>query len=84
MSMTAIITNMELISKIKDNITLDYANNFEPTDSEGWEMEGTVLYEGSEYGVFLSGYSKESYETQAAMQIAKQLYDKTHLLRKLR
>lgn len=57
---------------IKNNIVLDF-NNFQPTDTEGWEMEGSVNYEGKDYSVELDGQSHLSFEEQAASQIATAL-----------
>lgn len=57
------------IDTIEEKINIDMSR-FEPTDSEGWNLEGTVDYEGKTYYVDLCGKSEDSYERQAAIIIA--------------
>ena len=74
---TKVITVEEIQDKIlSGEIKLDF-NNFEPTDSEGHNMEGTVVYNGEEHYVYLSYMNEDSYELQAAKQIHSDLTEDT-------
>lgn len=46
---------------------------FEPVDTEGWELEGTVTYKGADYNVLLAYGHPDTYEEQAAMQIIENM-----------
>lgn len=62
----------EEIASIAKKIEFDFENNFEPTDTEGWNLEGFVIYNGKEYNIKLYGFDEDSYKIQAA----KQIYEK--------
>lgn len=50
---------------------------FEPTDTEGWCMEGTVIYKGTEYGVYVSAYNDTiSWDEEVAVSLAQKLSGK--------
>lgn len=60
-------------AKLQKDILIDF-KNFEPTDTEGLEMEGYALYKGKEYNVCLSAHITDlSYIVQAAEDIAEQI-----------
>lgn len=65
-----LFTGKDRAEEIAKEIQIEW-ENFEPTDSEGKEMEGSVVYNGKEYNVDCSWYVDESYE----LQIAKQIQD---------
>lgn len=63
------------LNKIESAITPIDFSNFEPTDTEGIEMEGHIDYEENTYYVTLNAHSDYStYEKEAAQQI----YDILH------
>ena len=58
------------IKEIEKTVIIE-PERLEPVDSEGKEMEGEVFYQGRLWFVYLSFYDEESYELQAARQIAE-------------
>lgn len=62
------VSKYETIDKIESivNINLDL---FEPTDSQGYEMAGSVRYDGKSYNVDVTALSDDSYNRQVAEQI---------------
>lgn len=63
---------MENIYEIAKNVIID-KDTIEPTDSEGYEMTAVAKYNGKEYNVELYARCTDSYEMQAAKQIAENL-----------
>lgn len=59
-------------AEIAKDILIDF-DSFEPTDTEGLEMEGYALYKNKQYGVYLSAYCDKPYIIQAAEDIASQI-----------
>lgn len=51
-------------------------DSIEPTDSEGYEMEGIAIYENKKYPIELRAISELTYEEQAARQITDKLLQK--------
>lgn len=69
----------DILNSIAEDICIDFERDFEATDTEGWNLEGKVEYNGQEYFVELFGYNEDSYELQAAKQIYKQITKETEL-----
>lgn len=59
-------------SKIALELELD-ENSYEPTDTEGSNVDAICRYRGKEYRVNLDSHGDDSFEGQAAMQIQKEL-----------
>ena len=64
--------DLRAISKMSGDIKIDW-DKFEPTDSQGYEMEGIVTYQDKDYSVNVSALADESYEIQVATQIYKEM-----------
>lgn len=62
------------LDEIESAITPIDFSNFEPTDTEGAEIEGCINYEGNAYYVTLNAHSGyTTYEKEAAQQIYDEL-----------
>lgn len=59
-------------AEIARDVLIDF-DSFEPTDTQGMNLEGTALYKNEPYGVYLSAYCNKPYIMQAAEDIAEQL-----------
>ena len=58
----------ELINHLLINL-----EEIEPSDSEGWNLEGCAIYNGECYPIELFGHSKEPYIIQAAKDVFDQI-----------
>lgn len=68
------VTVEEIHNKIlSGEVKLDLENDFEPTDSQGYSMEGSVVYNGKEHYIYLAFECDDSYELQTAKQIYSDL-----------
>lgn len=63
-----------LLQGLAHNITINL-DNFEPVDSQGYSMIGTVKFQGGDYFVHLSLTEDDGYEGQAALDILAQFDD---------
>lgn len=62
------VSKYETIDKIESNVNINL-DLFEPTDNQGYEMAGTVRYDGKDYNVDVTALSDDSYKRQSAEQI---------------
>lgn len=62
----------EIIEMIESGVIKFDIDEFEPTDSQGYSMEGTVEYNGEHY-ITLAYMSEKSYIEQVAEQIVEDL-----------
>lgn len=60
------------LAEIAANTLLDF-EQFEPTDTEGIEMDGIAIYKGKTYKVSISAHCDETYLIQAATEIKNQI-----------
>ncbi len=68
------------ISKIEKEISPDFENDFEATDNQGYEMDGTCLYKGKKFVVHVSFWDRyPSWERAVAANIYEQIKKDCHI-----